>query len=169
MALAPRQTRFLIVFAVLLIAFYAIITIDAVDKRVVLPFTAALARVSGWALHVIGEKVRVAGTVISGRTFAVDIRGGCNGLEAVVFVCAAMLAFHAPLRKRILGAIAAAVILEGLNVIRIASLYLLGVYHRNVFEMFHLAVWQTLMFGAAVLLFLIWTSMVSPRDAAPST
>jgi exosortase H (IPTLxxWG-CTERM-specific) len=169
MALAPRQTRFLIVFAVLLIAFYAIITISAVDKHVVLPFTAALARVSGVALHLIGEPVRVAGTVISGPVFAVDIRGGCNGLEAVVFVCAAMLAFHAPLAKRILGAIAAAVILEGLNVIRIASLYLLGVYHRNVFEMFHLAVWQTLMFGAAVLLFLVWTSIVAPRDAAAST
>ena len=169
MALAPRQTRFLIVFAVLLIAFYAVITINAVDKRVVLPFTAALARISGAALHLVGEPVRVAGTVIAGSQFAVDIRGGCNGLEAVVFVCAAMLAFHAPLRKRILGAIAAAVILEALNVIRIASLYLLGVYHRNVFEMFHLAVWQTLMFGAAVLLFLIWTSMVSPRDAAAST
>jgi exosortase H (IPTLxxWG-CTERM-specific) len=169
MALAPRQTRFLIVFAVLLIAFYAVITINAVDKHVVLPFTAALARVSGAALHLVGERVHVSGTVIAGSQFAVDIRGGCNGLEAVVFVCAAMLAFHAPLRKRILGAIAAAVILEGLNVIRIASLYLLGVYHRNVFEMFHLAVWQTLMFGAAVLLFLIWTSMVSPRDAAPST
>jgi exosortase H (IPTLxxWG-CTERM-specific) len=169
MALAPRQTRFLIVFAVLLIAFYAIITIDAVDRRVVLPFTAALAQVSGAALRLVGEHVHVSGTVITGSRFGVDIRGGCNGLEAVVFVCAAMLAFHAPLRKRILGAIAAAVILEALNVIRIASLYLLGVYHRNVFEMFHLAVWQTLMFGAAVLLFLTWTSIVAPRNAAAST
>jgi len=169
MALAPRQTRFLIVFAVLLIAFYAVITIDAVDRRVVLPFTAALARVSGAALNLIGEKVLVTGTVISGSRFAVDIRGGCNGLEAVVFVCAAMLAFHAPIRKRILGALAAAVILEALNVIRIDSLYLLGVYHRNVFDMFHLAVWQTLMFGAAVFLFLIWTSIVAPRNASAST
>jgi exosortase H (IPTLxxWG-CTERM-specific) len=169
MALAPRQTRFLIVFAVLLIAFYAAITIDAVDRRVVLPFTAALARVSGAALNLIGERVLVTGTVIAGTRFAVDIRGGCNGLEAVVFVCAAMLAFHAPLRKRILGALAAAVILEALNVIRIDSLYLLGVYHRNVFDMFHLAVWQTLMFGAAVFLFLIWTSIVAPRNASAST
>jgi exosortase H (IPTLxxWG-CTERM-specific) len=169
MALAPRQTRFLIIFAVLLIAFYAVITIDAVDRRVVLPFTAALARVSGATLNLIGEKVLVTGTIISGTRFAVDIRGGCNGLEAVVFVCAAMLAFHAPIRKRILGALAAAAILEALNIIRIDSLYLLGVYHRNVFDMFHLAVWQTLMFGAAVFLFLIWTSIVAPRNASAST
>jgi len=168
MALAPRQTRFLIVFALLLIAFYAIITIEAVDTHVVLPFTAALARVSGGVLNLLHEHVHVDGTVIAGSRFAVDIRGGCNGLEAVVFVSAAMLAFHAPLRKRFAGALAAAVILESLNIIRIVSLYLLGVYHRNVFEMFHLAVWQTLMFGAAVFLFLIWTSRVAPRDAASS-
>ncbi len=169
MALAPRQTRFLIIFAVLLIAFYAFITIDAVDKRVVLPFTEALARVSGATLNLLGEKVQVSGTVIVGVRFGVDIRGGCNGLEAVVFVCAAMLAFQAPLKKRFIGALAAAVTLEALNVIRIVSLYLLGVYHRSVFEMFHLAVWQTLMFGAAVFLFLIWISIVAPRNAPASS
>ncbi|HSY51579.1 MAG TPA: exosortase H [Thermoanaerobaculia bacterium] len=169
MALAPRQTRFLIVFAVLLISFYAVITIGAVDTHVVLPFTAALARISGAALDLIGEPVHVTTTVIAGPRFAVDIRGGCNGLEAVVFVCAAMLAFHAPPWKRIVGALAAAVILETLNVVRIDTLYLLGVYHRKVFEMFHLAVWQTLMFGAAVFIFLIWTSIVAPRNAPAST
>jgi exosortase H (IPTLxxWG-CTERM-specific) len=168
MALAPRQTRFLIVFAVLLIAFYALITIGWVDAHVVLPFTGALAHISGGALNLLGERVNVNGTIIAGPKFAVDIRGGCNGLEAVVFVCAAMLAFHAPIRKRLTGAAAAAVILEALNVVRIVSLYLLGVYHRNIFETFHLAVWQTLMFGAAVLLFLIWTSKVAPRDAPAS-
>ncbi len=168
MALAPRQTRFLIVFAALLLTFYGLITLEAVDKRVVLPFTAALARISGAALNLIGQPVHVEGTVIAGPRFAVDIRGGCNGLEAVVFVCAAMLAFHAPMRQRFTGAAAAAVILEALNIIRIDSLYLLGVYHRSVFEMFHLAVWQTLMFGAAVFLFLVWTSRVTPRDAAAS-
>ena len=99
MALAPRQTRFLLVFAVLLIAFYAFITIGWVDTHAVLPFTAALARVSGAALNAIHEPVHVDGTVIAGSRFAVDIRGGCNGLEAVVFVCAAMLAFHAPMRS----------------------------------------------------------------------
>ncbi|MEA2165064.1 MAG: hypothetical protein QOK37_3191 [Thermoanaerobaculia bacterium] len=168
MALAPRQTKFLIVFAVLLISFYALITIGWVDTHVVLPFTGALAQVSGAVLNLFGEGVKVGGTIISGAKFAVDIRGGCNGLEAVVFVCAAMLAFHAPMKKRIIGAAAAAITLEALNVIRIVTLYLLGVYHRKVFEMFHLAVWQTLMFGAAVLLFLIWTSKVAPRNAPAS-
>ena len=169
MALAPRQTRFLIVFAVLLIAFYAIITIGWVDTHVVLPFTAALARVSGAALNAIHEPVHVDGTVIAGARFAVDIRGGCNGLEAVVFVCAAMLAFHAPLRKRIIGSLAAAVILEVLNVIRIASLYLHGLYYRLVLELFLLPVVQKPSVRAAVLLCLTWSARVHARRPPFST
>src|SRR5258708_33721024 len=103
MALAPRQTRFLIVFAVLLIAFYALITIGWVDTHAVLPFTGALARISGAALNLIGERVHVDGTIIAGPRFAVDIRGGCNGLQAGVFVWAAMPALPAPRPTPVIG------------------------------------------------------------------
>jgi exosortase H (IPTLxxWG-CTERM-specific) len=163
--LAPRQTRFLITFALLLIAFYAIVTLDAVDTHVVIPFTKSLTTAAGAMLNLIGEKVTVAGTVIAGPQFAVDVRGGCNGLEAVVFVAAAMLAFAAPVRTRILGAIAAAVILETINIVRVASLYMIGVYKRAMFETFHLAIWQTAMFGIAVLLFVVWVSRFAPARA----
>src|SRR4051794_187485 len=142
MALAPRQTRFLLVFAVLLIAFYAFITIGWVDTHVVLPFTAALARVSAAALNAIHEPVHVDGTMIAGSRFAVDIRGGCNGLEAVVFVCAAMLAFHAPMRKRIIGALAAAGVLQNLHIIPIAPPYPLRVSHPRAFETLLLPPWR---------------------------
>jgi len=161
--LAPRQTRFLITFAVLLVAFYALVTLDTVDEHFVIPFTRALASVSGALLNAMGEKVTVAGTVIAGANFAVDVRGGCNGLEAVVFVCAAMLAFAAPVKTRIGGAAAAAVILESVNVIRVASLYWIGVYHRSMFETFHLAIWQTVMFAIAVFLFVAWVSRFATR------
>ena len=166
MPLAPRQTRFLITFALLLTAFYAIVTLDAVDEHFVVPFTRGLTAVSGALLNAIGQHVSVRETVIAGPLFAVDVRGGCNGLEAVVFVAAAMLAFAAPWSRRIAGAISAAVILETINVIRVASLYLIGLYHRSLFETFHLAIWQTVMFAIAVLLFVIWVSKFAGPNAA---
>ena len=169
MFLAPRQTRFLITFALLLTAFYAIVTLDSVDAHVVVPFTRGLTAVSGALLNAIGQHVRVAGTVIAGPQFAVDVRGGCNGLEAVVFVAAAMLSFAAPWRIRIIGAIAAALILEAINVVRVASLYLIGLYHRSLFETFHLAIWQTAMFAIAVLLFVVWVSKFAAPNAATRT
>jgi len=157
MALSRRQIGFLIRFAVLCVVFYLPIAIPALERVTVAPFTRALASASGATLRMIGQPVTTEGTVIRGSMFAVDIKNGCNAVEAVAFLAAAILAFEAPIVLRIIGAIAGSILLELLNLIRIDTLYLLGKYHRDLFDMFHLAVWQTLMFGAAVLIFLIWT------------
>jgi exosortase H (IPTLxxWG-CTERM-specific) len=168
MALQRRQVAFLVKFSVLLLLFYGVVALAPVDAHVIAPFTRGLTSVSGAVLRLLGQKVLVSGTVISGA-FAVDIHNGCNGIEAIVFVAAAMFAFDAPLGKRLLGALLAAVVLQALNIVRIVSLYLIGLKRPEVFETAHLAVWQTLMFGAAVFLFLAWTARVAPRNAVAST
>lgn len=158
---------FLVKFGVLLLLFYVAVSLRPVDQHVIVPFTQGITQISGSVLRLLGQKVTVTGTVISGA-FAVDIHNGCNGIEAIVFVCAAMFAFDAPVSKRLLGALLAAVILQTLNIIRIVTLYLIGLKRPEIFETAHLAIWQTLMFAAAVFLFLAWTSRVAPRNAAAS-
>ena len=167
MALQRRQVLFLVKFGVLLLLFYVTVALRPVDEHVILPFTQGITQVSGAVLRLLGQQVTVKGTIILGK-FAVDIHNGCNGVEAIVFVCAAMFAFDAPISRRILGALAAAVILQTLNIIRIVTLYLIGIKRPEIFETAHLAIWQTLMFAAAVFLFIAWTSRVAPRNAAAS-
>jgi len=166
MAIQRRQILFLVRFAVLSIIFYIPITIPALSRVTVEPFTRGLTSASAAVLNMLGQQVLTAGTIIRGGGFGVDIKNGCNAVEAVAFLAAAVLAFEAPLKLRIVGAIAGSIILEVLNVIRIVTLYLLGRYHRNLFDMFHLAVWQSVMFGAAVLIFLIWTSRATRHAVA---
>lgn len=156
---------FLVKFGALLLLFYVAVSLRPVDQHLIVPFTQGITQISGSVLRLLGQKVTVTGTVISGA-FAVDIHNGCNGIEAIVFVCAAMFAFDAPIAKRLLGALLAAVILQTLNIIRIVTLYLIGLKRPEIFETAHLAIWQTLMFAAAVFLFLAWTSRVAPRNAA---
>src|SRR5438045_2899412 len=91
-----RQILFLVRFAVLLLVFFVVIWLGPVDRGVITPFTRGLARVSAFVLNVFGEGVGVAGSVIQGRSFAVDIKGGCNGVEAMLLLCAAIAAFDAP-------------------------------------------------------------------------
>jgi exosortase H (IPTLxxWG-CTERM-specific) len=167
MALQRRQVLFLLKFGVLLLLFYVIVSLRPVDAHVILPFTRGITEVSGAILRLLGQPVLVTGTVISG-SFAVDIHNGCNGIEAIVFVCAAMFAFDAPIGKRLIGAMLAALILQTLNIIRIVSLYLIGLRWPKVFETAHLAIWQTLMFAAAIFIFMAWTSRVAPRNAVAS-
>jgi exosortase H (IPTLxxWG-CTERM-specific) len=169
--MTPRsreQLRFVIKFAVLLVLFYVVVTPAPVDRNVIVPFSHALSVVSGGILNLFGQHVHVAGTVIAGDGFAVDIKNGCNGIEAVVFLCAAIAAFPASWRARLLGILAACTIVEGLNVIRIVSLYLIGRYRPAAFGAFHLAVWQSVIFAAAVFLFVAWTARVRRTDAVAS-
>ncbi len=165
MALQRRQILFLVKFGVLLLLFYGTVSLSYVDSHVIVPFTQGITQVSGALLRLVGQKVIVQGTMISGA-FAVDIHNGCNGVEAIVFVCAAMFAFDAPLARRLIGVAIAALVLQGLNIIRIVSLYLIGLKWPKIFETAHLAIWQSVMFAAAVFLFLAWTNRVAPRNAA---
>lgn len=156
------QLTFVLKFFGLLVLFYLIVAPKPVDQAVIAPATRAITAASAAVLKAIGQQVQRTGTVIHGSQFAVDIKNGCNGIEAVVFLCAAILAFPAPWRARALGLVASIVVIQLLNIVRIAALYLIGVYNRPLFDTFHLGIWQTIIFGAAVMIFVVWTRRVQP-------
>src|SRR5436305_5821103 len=136
MAISRRQIGFLVRFALLCVIFYIPIAIPPIARVTVAPFTRGLTAASGAILRLLGQQVVTEGTVIRGAGFAVDIKNGCNAVEAVAFLAAAILAFEAPIAFRIGGAIAGSIILELLNLARIVSLYLVGKYKRDLFDMF---------------------------------
>lgn len=160
-----KRLRFLLLFAVLIVAFEVPLAFESVDEHLVLPFTRGLTRVSGGVLRAAGEPVAVSGTTIAGNCFAVDIKNGCNGLEATLFLVAATLSFPAPWRQRLVGAALGTVAIQGINLIRIVTLYVIGCHRRAWFDTFHLAVWQTIVFACAVLIFVAWTRRVTPARA----
>ena len=160
-----RRIRFVVVFLLLLALFEVPLLIDSVDRAAVRPFTTGIAHFSGSIIRIVRPEVRVSETIISGSCFAVDIHNGCNGLEASLFLLAAVLAFPASGRMRAMGAIAGFAIVQFANLVRIVSLYLIGCYHRTWFEAFHLAVWQTIIFAIAVGFFLLWTRRATASDA----
>ncbi len=161
-----RQIRFLVRFALLLIVFYAFMLYRPFEERVIDPYTQSIAAVSASLLNVGGAHVTRSGTLITGRTFGVEVKNGCNGVEALFFLAAAMIAFEAPARWRLAGVVVGSLVIEVLNIVRVASLYLIGAMRPDLFETFHLAIWQTVIFGAAVFMFVYWTSRVQRLDAA---
>jgi len=154
---------FLIKFAVVIVVAFFIVTLGPVNDRVIVPFTAQLSSVSGQVLRLLGQNVTVSGTTIFSSGFSVDVRNGCNGVEAILILVAAMVAYPASLQARLLGILLGSVALEILNVIRIVSLYLLGFYNRELFDLFHSAVWQVLIILASVGIFVVWTIRFARR------
>ena len=153
---------FLLKFFLALAAGYAFFAWRPINDHVVVPFTAFLASIAGSALHLIGEPVRVVGTEIAGARFGVNVNNGCNGIEAMLILLAAIVAVPASLKARAAGLLIGIVVVQVLNQIRIVTLYLLGAYQPRFFEIFHTAVWQVAVIGAAVLVFVVWSARVAP-------
>lgn len=160
------RLRFLVLFFLLLVAFEVPLLLEPVDRTVIRPFTTGVAAVSGSVLNALAQPVTVAGTAISGSCFSVNINNGCNGVEASLFLVAAVLAFPASAGWRLLGGFSGLLLIQAVNLIRVVSLYMVGCYRRAWFDAFHLAIWQTVVFGVAVLYFLWWTRRSAPPDAA---
>jgi len=101
----------------------------------------------------------------------VSIEAGCNGVEATIVLIAAILAFPAPWKHKLIGLAAGIVAVQGLNILRVISLFYLGQWDFKVFEWAHLYVWQALIMLDVLVVWLIWVRTL-PRegdDRAPPT
>ena len=158
-----RRGRFLLLFFVLLVLFEVPLLLRPVDEHVVQPFTRGIAVVSAALLNGLGQATTVSGTTILGRCFSVNINNGCNGLEATLFLLAAVLAFPATPKQKTIAAVAGVSLIQGVNLVRVVTLFLTGCYRRDWFDAMHLAIWQTIVFAVAIFYFAYWTRRATPE------
>jgi exosortase H (IPTLxxWG-CTERM-specific) len=165
----PRAARlasywFLARFLVLLAALYFLVAWRPVNDRVIEPFTSGIASVSGAILRVMGEPITVNDTTISGGGFAVNIENGCNGIETALLFASAVLAFPAPWRARLVGAVLGLLAIQVVNFVRVVSLFWIGRHHPAFFQSSHTVIWQSAVVLFGVVLFFLWAAR-QPRMA----
>lgn len=97
--------RFSVLFVVLLLALFTIEVLQPVQTHVIIPFTAGIAKVSVFLIELFDSGVVSAGKIIRDieSGFAVSIEPGCNGVEALIILFAALFAFPAPLKHKLIG------------------------------------------------------------------
>ena len=152
------MTRFLVVFAVALVALFAAELTPPVQRVAVAPWTNAVARASAGIMTLADPQVAVSGKVLrsTANGFAVSIEAGCNGIEAALILVAAMLAYPAPWKHRAVGIVAGLVAIQALNVVRVISLFYLGQWSASAFEWAHLYLWQALIMLDVLIVWLVW-------------
>lgn len=150
--------RFFILFTVLLVGLFTLEILQPAEKYVILPFTSFIADVSVWVIQLFDDNVIAISNVIRDKTtgFGVRIERGCNGVEAVIILFAAIFAFPAPFKSKIIGFFIGFLAIQGLNLVRIVSLFYLGQWNQVAFEWFHLYLWQALIIMDALVVWLIW-------------
>ena len=166
--------RFFIIFSVLLIGLFTLELLQPAEKYIILPFTSMIADISVWIVQGFDDNVIATGNVLRDKVsgFGVRIERGCNGLEAVIILFAAIFAFPAPFKNKLIGFVAGFFAIQLLNLVRIISLYYLGQWNYTAFEWFHLYLWQALIILDALVVWLIWLrtlpgSRPRPDDPEP--
>jgi exosortase H (IPTLxxWG-CTERM-specific) len=166
--------RFLLFFFLLQLVLFGVELTQPVQQHLVLPWTALLARACAGLVALFDANAASAGKILWNPTtgFGVSIEPGCNGVEACLILLAAMVAFPAPWRHRLLGLAAGFAAVQALNVVRVVSLFYLGQWHADAFRFAHEYLWQGLIMLDVVVVWLVWVRanpdrLVASAGAAP--
>ena len=158
--------RFFVTFLLLQALLFGLELTPWAQEHFVVPWTNTLARISTWLVTVFDPNVMAIGKIMRSTTngFAVSIEAGCNGVEATIVLLAAILAFPAPWRSKLIGLAVGIVAVQGLNVVRVISLFYVGQWDRQWFEWAHLYVWQALIMLDVLVVWLLWVRRVPSAD-----
>jgi exosortase H (IPTLxxWG-CTERM-specific) len=163
--LATPAGHFVGRYTVILAVGFFVLALRPVNDRVVNPYTTFVAHEAQVVLNVFGEGATVHRQILSSRRFSVAIFNGCNGLEAILIFGSGVLAFPATWRRKLLGLAMGFVAIQVANVVRVVSLFYVGVYYRAWFSTWHIFVWQSLIIILSVVLWLVWVNRYAVAEA----
>lgn len=147
---------FIFIVVILILLFYLTYRNPWFESHIFTPLVNIYAWLSGQVLNLFGYDVNVYGDIISSSGFSVSVKKGCDAAEPMAIFVAGILAFPALISRKLIGLGIGLAVLFVLNVIRIITLYLTGIYNPDLFESMHLAVWQVAFIAVAVLLWFLW-------------
>jgi len=150
--------RFGLTFALVTLLYYVVALSTWMDGALFPAYLQVNAMLSNSILHWFGQASTVAGTTIHSPQFSITIKRGCDALEPSWLFCAAVLAFPATWRRRLPGMLIGVTAILALNLVRIVSLYFVGIHLPGLFETMHLEVWPVVFILVALLLWIRWIS-----------
>jgi exosortase H (IPTLxxWG-CTERM-specific) len=156
---------FVLGFAVLMMLFYAFWLSDTYRDTVQPKIVLVNAVISSFILNLFGMHTIAVKENITSPAFSVCIANGCDAVEAMALFASALLSFPARWKYKLAGFFAGIVVLATLNIIRIISLFLTGIYYPKAFELMHVEVWQVLFILFAIGLWIFWIKWT--RKEAP--
>ena len=165
-----QSASYLLLFLFYAVTGFALQVTPIIDQYLVAPFILGITAASSALIEVFGGSVEIFGDILRSpiNGFAVKVDNGCSGLEAVILICAAVLAFPTTWRLRLIGVLACSAAIVGVNLIRIISLFYIGQYSMEWFEWAHLYAWDILIMVDGVIAILLWVRYVIPRTPQPA-
>ena len=157
--------RFVTTFLLILIGLFTLEMLSPVQEHVITPFTSMLAHLSAVLILPFDNSVIAYGKILQFKDsgFAVSIEAGCNGVEATIVLIAAIGAFPANWRARLIAIGLGFLAIQVLNIVRIISLFYLGNWNLEYFSWIHLYLWPTLIMLDVLVVFIVYLRYLSKQ------
>lgn len=159
---------FLAKFFALLAIFYIAVSLKFMNAALIDPFTRGVGAAAAATLRIAGSPVEQHGTTLSSRSFSVQIKNGCNGVEAMLVLVAAILAFPAGAASRAAAILIGVLAIQLVNLGRVIVLFIVGRDYPSMFETFHIIVGQSVVFLVSIGLFALWSARFAGATPGPS-
>jgi exosortase/archaeosortase family protein len=153
--------RFVFVAAILLALYYFPYAGAGVNLLFNL-YLSTYAHLAGAAISLFDPSVHVVGTRIIGR-MTMDFALSCDAMDVYILFAAATVAFPTRWRRRAIALVFSFAAMVCLNVLRILSLFYLGMYFPSKFDLFHLQIWPAVIVMVASAAFLGWARSIRPE------
>ena len=165
-----QSASYLLLFLCYAVTGFALQVTPLVDQNLVAPFIFGITAASNFLIEGFGGSVELFGDILRSpiNGFAVKVDNGCSGLEAVILICAAVLAFPTTWKLRLIGVLACSAAIISVNLIRIISLFYIGQYSMEWFEWAHLYAWDILIMVDGVIAILLWIRYAISRTPQPA-
>ncbi len=144
--------------------FYSVALAPFFDGMLFPAYLRANALLSDVILNGMGQGCQVTGTTIRAARFAMTICRGCDALEPCWLFAAAVISFPAPFPRKFLGILIGGALLLALNLVRIVSLFFMGVHWPRLFATVHLEIWPVVFVLAAILMWVAWIRWARRQD-----
>ncbi len=156
----PRRDvlRFVLIVGTSMVLFNVLFYVRLSEDSVLGSYLALNARLSAGFVNLFGDQATVTGTAIRSARGSLEVRPGCDGIQASAFFIFAVLASPAPLSllARIPSILAGMLLLLTINLVRIISLYYTQIYFPSAFEVMHVEVWQAVFIFLPIVFWVVW-------------
>jgi exosortase/archaeosortase family protein len=149
-------------FVLLIVVFFSTLTYAPIVQR--FDVAAGLAQLAAWMAWlmlkalgaVVGFDVTKEGTILGSGAFEVDVSPACSGAVPTMIYLAAVFAYPAKWKAKLIGAGLGIVVIHSVNLLRVSALFLIGLYFHRLFHETHVYVAQALVICIAVATWLYW-------------
>lgn len=139
-----------------MIVFFACSTTDFAKRRAWPSYLRWNAQVSAAILTFLGEDATNQDRTVTSPRCSLLIEQGCDAVQPSALFIAAVLAFPAPIRAKLIGIVTGALLLATTNLVRIISLFFVQLHYPTFFQFMHIEVWQVAFITLAVVLWAVW-------------